>query len=255
MAYRPLWLHWRDFANALALLTRLPAPGADGAHNARSVWAWPLVGAVVGVLATCGALSALWIGASYTLAAGGAIAIGIIVTGALHEDGLADVADGIGGGATPKQRLDIMRDSRIGSFGVIALALTLGLKWDVLVDLFQTGMIWQALIIPAMISRAAMAITMANLPFARTTGLAHQIGHPDLGWAGFGAAISIFCAMIFIGTFAIIAALVAGIIAFGMGRLAHHKIGGQTGDVLGATQILTETGILITFSIWQGSAI
>ena len=118
------------FLTAVQLLTRVPTPGIAGFQPdwvARSARYYPLVGALVGAVAALVLLGAarLWTGALPALLA---VAGGVLLTGAFHEDGLADAADGLGGGATRERRLHIMKDSRIGSYGALALGVVLGLS-------------------------------------------------------------------------------------------------------------------------------
>ena len=142
-----------DFSEALALMTRLPAR-APGARRAAAAWAWPLAGALVAGLAGLAAALALWLGLSAAVAAGLALAVQIALTGALHEDGLADCADGFWGGMERARRLEIMHDSRIGTYGVLALVLGLGLRWALLAGLFAAGHVIAPLLAAAALSRA-----------------------------------------------------------------------------------------------------
>ncbi|MEM6390903.1 MAG: adenosylcobinamide-GDP ribazoletransferase, partial [Pseudomonadota bacterium] len=117
---------WRDdLALAAMLLTRLPVPinVSDPGRSAASCWAWPLIGAALGAATMGLAALAMAAGLSAGFAAALAMAGFALMTGALHEDGLADTADGLWGGRTPERRLEIMRDSRIGAYGVVALIL------------------------------------------------------------------------------------------------------------------------------------
>jgi adenosylcobinamide-GDP ribazoletransferase len=134
-------------------------------------WSW----AVWRALAT----AALWLGLPPGIAAGLALGAGILMTGALHEDGLADCADGFWGGHTAERRLEIMKDSRIGAYGVLALILVIGLKWLALAALIEHGALWAAVLVPACSAGAAMAWVMASLPFAREDGLARHVGRPS----------------------------------------------------------------------------
>jgi len=120
-----------DIPAAIGLLSRLPVPvDTDLAtrRGARAAWAYPLAGLVVGALAGLVAQVALWLGLPPSIAALLALAAMIAITGALHEDGLADSADGLWGGWDRARRLEIMKDSRIGTYGVLALGLTLLLR-------------------------------------------------------------------------------------------------------------------------------
>ena len=237
---------------ALALLTRLPLPGARVATAARrgaaAGWAYPLAGAVTGAGAglMLAAASALGLGAGP--AAGLALAGAILITGALHEDGLADAADGLWGGWTPERRLEIMKDSRIGSYGVLALVLSLLLRWSCLAPLAADSPLLAALALVAVgaASRAALLLPFALLPPARPGGLAARTGRPRPATVAAGwilAAVLALAALGPAGLAVLAAAALAGIAATAIARM---KIGGQTGDILGATQQLAEiAGLLV----------
>ncbi len=227
-----------DIAVAFSLLTRLPLPvehARAGARGAGAAWAYPLVGAALGLMAGgLGWALRTW-GVSTGMAAAFVLAAQVVMTGAMHEDGLADMADGMGGFSAEK-RLEIMKDSRIGAFGTVALVLALlarhaGVSGMAAADLPLT------LAALGAGSRALMVAVMAWLPNARTSGLSAQAGRPDpwpalglgllacllaFGWVGFG----VFAGM----------ALAAALIA----RIALARFGGQTGDILGAGQQCAE---------------
>lgn len=233
-----------DIAAAAALLTRLPTPPAsrDGAQTA---WAWPVVGAIVGTLALCVALLADAFGLPPFVAAGLALAVLVLATGALHEDGLADSADGLWGGGDPERRLEIMKDSRIGSYGVIALILSIGLRWFALAGLIAAEHA-AALIPAAMASRAAMAGVMAYLPPAREEGMSFLTGRPGKRTVLLGAAIALVTGFALLHLSAVLLAAVAVcLVAFGIAELVRRKLDGQTGDILGATQQTTEIVVLL----------
>lgn len=221
---------------ALMLLTRLPAGriAGDAPAMAASAWAWPLAGALVGAIAALTLSLALWLGLPPLPAAVLALVAGTLASGAMHEDGLADLADGFGGGATRERKLEIMRDSRIGSYGVVALILSLVLRVGAIAALAPQGAGW-ALIAVAAASRAAMPALIAALPPARSDGLgkaATAATVPAIPAAGIGILF-----LLPLGPGAVLA--VAGAVtlaAIAMAVLAHRQIGGQTGDVLGATQ-------------------
>jgi adenosylcobinamide-GDP ribazoletransferase len=236
---RQLWL-------AAVLLTRLPLPHlpADAfAHAPRAVWAYPLVGLGVGAVGALGGQLALMVGLPMLAAAALALGVMMLLTGAMHEDGLADVFDGFWGGFTPARRLEIMRDSQIGTYGVLALMIVLLLKTSAVMVLLSTG--WPAIIAAAALSRGVMPALMQSLPHARHDGLSHSVGQPPVGRAalafGIGAGVALLC----LGSLALLAVGVTIVVALGSARLAKRKIGGQTGDVLGALQQLTETAILL----------
>lgn len=233
----------RDLIRAAQLLTRLPVPGGDGTRGAEAAWAWPLIGALVAGAQIAVGVSAMAIGLPAMVAAGFAIAVGMLITGGLHEDGLADCADGFWGGMTRARRLEILKDSRIGAYGVLALIVTMGLRWALFANLLATAPL--ALLAGAMISRAAMAAVMARLPFAREGGLAAHVGRPPMMAVGVGLAIAAIGVVGALGLGAgVVTALVAAGATLAVALVARAKIGGQTGDVLGAAQVGTEISAL-----------
>ncbi|MEC7763623.1 MAG: adenosylcobinamide-GDP ribazoletransferase [Pseudomonadota bacterium] len=232
-----------DIPAALALLTRLPIP-ADHARGARAAWAWPLAGAAVGALAALVGGVALWLGLPAPLTAALILTTQIVVTGALHEDGLADVADGFWGGFDTARRLEIMKDSRIGSYGVIALVLSLLARWAALTALIPFGGLFWALVAIGLVSRAPMAVLMAAMPNARGTGLSQTVGRPSQATATLGVILAVLGLFLCLGTDALAPILWSAFATLAAAAIAKAKIGGQTGDVLGATQQLCEIAAL-----------
>jgi len=204
-----------DLGRALGLLTRLPVPVTEAARGARAAWAWPLAGAVLGGLAAFAGGAALALGLPAPVAALLALGALVMLSGGLHEDGLADAADGLWGGWTREQRLAIMCDSRIGSYGVIALVLGLGLRAVALTLVFAEGAAAAAaaLVIAAMVSRAAMAGVMAALPPARADGLARGQGRPPRATVALGAALAVVTAIGLGGAEGLLAAAAAALAA------------------------------------------
>ncbi len=237
-----------DIATALALLTRLPVK-AQFERGAAAAWAYPLVGLVLAVCAALPTAFLLWLGLPAMLAALVWVACHVVLTGAMHEDGLADSADGLWGAWERARRLEIMKDSHIGSYGVIALGLSLAARWAAIsLILAQPGWLW-GLIAVDVISRATMPALMAALPHARAYGLSHAQGRPVQSTAAIAAAIAFLVALLCTGTTSFTLISVATITAFAAAHIAKSKIGGQTGDILGATQQLTEITLLFALSI------
>lgn len=231
----PLWLG--DLRGAFGLLTRLPLGGPG--RGAAGCWAWPVAGAVVGALGAVAGWGALALGLPAGWAAALALAVQAMATGGLHEDGLADTFDGLMGGRDPARRLEIMRDSRIGSFGALALMLVLLARWSALVVILPIAPM--ALIAAAAASRAVMPVLMAAMPSARPDGLSRMIGRPTVLQAG----LAVLVALVPLAIFGPLAALIAvPLLLLALGRWARARIGGQTGDILGAAQQLTEALIL-----------
>ncbi|MDF1856135.1 adenosylcobinamide-GDP ribazoletransferase [Pseudooceanicola sp.] len=241
--------HLTDIRSALALLSRLPL-NREATPAAGAVWAFPLAGALLGALMALSASLALGLGLPPTLAALVALVVAVLLTGALHEDGLSDVADGFGGGWTREKRLEIMRDSRIGSYGAVALGLSLIARWQALTLILDSGHHWAALIATAALSRATMPALMAALPHARDDGLSRAVGRPKAGMAGLAAGLAALIALAGLGAAGGLGACaVTVLITLAVGALARSRIGGQTGDVLGAAQQLAEIAVLFAISV------
>jgi adenosylcobinamide-GDP ribazoletransferase len=237
---RQLWL-------AAVLLTRLPLPHLPAAafsQGPRAVWAYPVIGAVVGVCGTLSGSIALALGLPVSITAVLTLAVMMILTGAMHEDGLADVFDGFWGGTTPERRLEIMRDSQIGTYGVLALVLVCALKISALAVLLESAP--AALIAAAALSRSTMPVVMHKLAHARADGLSHSVGRPAGGVTLINVGVGVLFAVLCLGPAGLFALLIAGVTCVICAMVAQRKIGGQTGDVLGATQQISETAILLS---------
>lgn len=228
-----------DLGGAFGLLTRLPLGGPG--RGAASCWAWPVAGAVVGALAGLAGWGALALGLPLGWAAALVLAVQAAATGGLHEDGLADTFDGLMGGRDPARRLEIMRDSRIGSFGALALMLVTLARWSALVVLLPTAP-W-AVVAAAAVSRAGMPVLMAALRPARDGGLSRAVGRPRAVQAGLAVGVALVLAAPMgwpvLGLLPVLAA-----VWLALGLWARARIGGQTGDILGAGQQLAEAAVL-----------
>jgi adenosylcobinamide-GDP ribazoletransferase len=237
----------RDCKVALAFLTRLPVGAAlpwGAADLAASAPMFPVVGALIGLAGAIAYALAVWLGLPPWPAAAVALGATIWLSGAMHEDGLADVADGFGGGSTPGDKLAIMRDPRIGSYGAVALVLALLARAGAVAALGEPSDVAAALVAAGAVSRAALPAAMAALPPARADGLAAGAGRPHPLRAAAALLIAALIAFLLLGGTAL-AALVAGAAgALAVILLARRQIGGHTGDVLGAIQQLTEIGAL-----------
>jgi adenosylcobinamide-GDP ribazoletransferase len=232
--------------------------GADGhamPDFRRAVRALPVAGALIG---GCGGLALVFaraIGIPVFPAAGCAIAAVIAVTGALHEDGLADVADGFGGGATREAKLEIMRDSRLGSYGATALILTLLLRVAAVAAIAEHGA-WlavTALAAAGAVSRTAGLLPLVILNPARADGAGSAALRPHrdaLSFAILSAGLLSLPPVIAGAHLNQIALADFGAFAVAilMARLAQRQIGGMTGDVLGAAQQIAEVVVLLFLS-------
>jgi adenosylcobinamide-GDP ribazoletransferase len=244
------WLAARvgEIGTSLAFSTRLPLPRVAPAevNLAQAVWALPLAGLVVGIIGAAVYALAYRLGLPPWPAAALALAATLLVTGALHEDGLADTADGFGGGAAREQKLAIMRDSRIGTYGVCALVLALLLRTSAVATIAAPGAVAAALIASHTAGRAAVPLLMFFVGPARADGLSYGAGQPAAAGAVAAAVIALVVLVVGLGfVHAIEAAVLLAIVIALMGWLSVRQIGGQTGDVLGALEQVGEIVILL----------
>lgn len=241
----------RDIALCLVFFTRLPLPVFDFRDRklADAIWAAPLAGLAVAVI---GAL-AYAIAALLDLAAGPAsaltLAVMVLATGALHEDGLSDVADGFGGGKDRTRKLEIMRDSRIGAYGAAALALSLLMRWSALAEVHGGWHILAALAAAHGASRGLAGAFMHMLPPARSDGLSAGAGNVSRQTAIAGAALGILALLPLGPTGLVAAAIVLGLIFIVFATLCRRQIGGQTGDTVGTLQQFGEIAVLLVASV------
>jgi adenosylcobinamide-GDP ribazoletransferase len=245
---------WRDdFVAAARFLTRLPlagsaaSPSADTARPlAAAMRAFPLVGILVGLVGWAVFSLADALGLPATIGALLAVAATVALTGALHEDGLADTADGFGGGIGQTRKLAIMRDSRSGAYGVLALVFSVALRAAALAVL-TSSRAGLALVAAHTVSRAAMPLVMRWLEPARDDGLGAGAGQPDDAAVLWCVAIAIVVALLSLGGGTGLAGLVIAAAAVAaLAALARRQIGGYTGDVLGAAQQIGEIAMLLT---------
>lgn len=240
----PFWV--LDMLVAGSLLSRLPLPQLHQdayERSARAVWAYSVTGAVLGLIAGGVGFALMGLGLPAGLAAGVALAVLMLSTGGMHEDGLADTADGFWGGFDPTRRLAIMKDSHLGTYGLLALIMVTGLRWIGYTFLLPLGVL--PVVAVAVLSRGVMPCLMVALPHARDTGLSHSVGRPGEVSVITGLGLALVLSGVSLGGIAILCLLVALLTAAAMGLLARAKIGGQTGDVLGAVQQLSEVAVLM----------
>jgi adenosylcobinamide-GDP ribazoletransferase len=259
-----------EFSASIHFLTRLPlrrhdaaapsgtadAPGtagavgtavaSAGANLAQAAWAFPFAGFVVGLIGAIVYLVADRLVLFSWPAAALAVAATILVTGALHEDGLADTADGFGGGDTRERKLAIMRDARIGTYGVCALIIALVIRIAALAGLTEPALVATALIAAHVGARAVVPFAMYLLPAARTDGLAFTAGVPSGASVAIAAALGFLALLLCLGlAHALIALVVLAVAVALFAWLTMRQIGGQTGDVLGAVEQVSEIVILL----------
>ena len=253
---------WADLKVALALLTRLPmAPrgDAEAPDIARAGRVMPLAGALIGLVGAAAFWLSNGLGLPPLVSGLVAVAATILFTGAFHEDGLADTADGLGATADRARRLEIMRDSRTGTYGALALILSVGLRAAALAAIAGSGAasgavaggagsgaVAAALISAHALARALPPAVMAWAPLARSDGLAAGAGRPEPAQAWFALGLGALTALLLLdfGT-AVAAMAAAGLAAGALVLLARARLGGYTGDVLGAIEQVGEVAVLL----------
>lgn len=241
------------YLSAQQFLTRLPSPaliGWDDARLARSAKWFPVVGLMLG----CVVGATWWATAQVvpaTIAAGIALGLLLLLTGGLHEDGLADCCDGLGGGSTRERALEIMRDSRIGTYGGLGLIVSVGLRWSAL-SAFTPWQGFAALVIALAAGRAAMTMMLWSGVYARKEGAAASVAGGVTGReAVIAMAIAIFLGVAFGDMLGGVAVLVAFVLAqLWLMRLTAW-LGGYTGDGLGAAEQIGQITVLIILAgVW-----
>ena len=238
-----------ELRTGLAFLTRLklrpPAPIA-GAEVAQASWTFPVIGAGIGLFGAIVYWLAYRLGLDPLLGGTLAVAATLLVTGALHEDGLADTADGFGGGQTPARKLEIMRDSGIGAYGAAALIFSVLLRACAIASIDEPGLVALALIAAHAGARATLPIFMRRVPRARGDGLSAEAGAPPQQSAAIAVAIGVALLWLCLGFGGALITLILLVAALALaGWLATNQIGGQTGDELGAVEQVSEVLILL----------
>ena len=255
--------YWRDLRYAVAFLTILPvAPSrpaaeiegeqASGDCLRRSTVFFPLVGAGIGLVAGLMLIGAFELGLQPLSCALIGLASAALLTGALHEDGLADFFDGLGVSGSAEKRLAVMRDSRIGTFGTLAVVFGIGIRASILSGLSSADLAMAALIAGGAASRSMMPIAMRWQRPARTQGLSANAGAPSWPQVIAACAIAFIIALVTVGLWGSLA--IGGAVAFAVlliAMIAQKAFGGQTGDVLGAMQVAAETVALATVAMLE----
>ena len=242
---------------AIGFLTIVPLPRvSEGSLAWSRIW-FPVVGlGIGGVLAGFDYVlrEGFWTltdtGFPSLLLAALLIAFLVIITRGLHLDGLMDTCDGLFGGANPERRLEIMRDSRVGSFAVAGVLCLYLISFAAIVSLWPPGRFWALLIIPCL-SRWAMVVTMSAFPYARSEGgLGSVLLHGGTRVQTLIATlVAMAAAVVFAGPTGVVLLIVAGAVALGMGRFATSRLGGVTGDVYGAVNELATMAMLVAASL------
>lgn len=241
-----------DLAAAVLLLTRFPVRwerfSSEAPDHGRSVWAAPVVGLLIGGVGAVVLLLVHAGGVPLLPAVLAALSAQALATGAFHEDGLADVFDGFGGGRTREAKLEIMKDSRIGTFGTLALLLSVGLRASALATLSPESAAL-AFLAAGAASRSAIAGVLRVLPSARPGGLGAVLREPTAGELGAAVVLGSIPGVASFGWGTFLTAFGVGALAVGvLAVIARRQVGGYTGDVLGAAQQIGEMSFLLALS-------
>lgn len=238
-----------NLRNSVVFLTRIPVGLGEGGVNLAGAVPWfPVVGAMVGAVVGAVAAGLLHV-APPLVAATVAIAVGVLITGAFHHDGLGDVADAFPGGVTRDRRLEILKDSRLGTYGVMALTLVVVMQVSALASL-SPRQAFVAAIAAHTIGRSMAVVLMGTMRTATDSGLgvAYLEGLTKPAVA-VGVAVGPILTFLLIGPWSGVLVAAALLAPAAMGWWANNKIGGLVGDVLGATEQLAETTVLVAASI------
>ncbi len=257
--------YWSDLRYAVAFLTVLPVapscPPTDteieaaqgvGDRLQRATVFFPLVGAGIGLVAGLMLLGAFELGLQPLTCALIGLASAALLTGALHEDGLADFFDGLGASGSTEKRLAVMRDSRIGTFGTLAVVFGVGIRASILSGLSSADLAMAALIAGGAASRSMLPIAMRWQRPARTQGLSANAGAPSWPQVIAACVVAFTIALVTVGLWGSLAIGVAAAFAVLLiAMIAQKAFGGQTGDVLGAMQVAAETAALATVAMLE----
>lgn len=242
---------WQQILTCVMFYTRLPvSPFLKGKHDFESCqWAAPVAGLVVGLSGGLAFALGTYAGLAVSVAAAICLSATIAISGALHEDGVADTADGFGGGKSIEQKLQIMRDSRIGAYGSLALILSVLVRWSAITALAEPIAVLAALASAHTASRALIPAFMTQVPNVRSDGLSASVGATSTAQAiaaiVIGAVVLLFSGL----TFVLTSVVLLSIWFISLKTLCIRQIGGRTGDTIGAFQQGNEVLILIAATV------
>lgn len=238
----------RSLITAIRTLTLLPVPGRDADNFADSIPYFPAVGGLIGII-VAGILAAM-AATGWFLGAGAIAAVAaVFLTRGLHIDGLADVADALGARGNIERRLAIMKDPHTGAFGVIAIVADILLKTVALTRIAPSGQ-WALAVVPFIASRCAQALVAVTLPYARREGGTAQAFVQQSRGIHLALALVVAAACAAPAGLPGLILLAVGFVSASLVRLwIKHTFGGVTGDLIGATNEVVETGLLVFLAL------
>lgn len=233
---------------ALQFLTRLPIRLRSQPNMATMVVWFPVAGLVIGAIVG-GIGAGLWELSPPLVAGAVAVTAGLLLTGAFHEDGLGDIADAFGGGYTVERRIEIMKDSRHGTYGVAAMCASIVIRMVAVGSLPGPAAIFASCVAAHVTARSIVVGLMAAAPLADHSGLGADYGRSTtLARAAVALLVGTGITALAIGWWAAPVLLAAVLAAVAVGALARHKIGGISGDVLGACEQVAECACLVVLT-------
>jgi adenosylcobinamide-GDP ribazoletransferase len=237
----------RDFLAAVQFLTRIPVRNVETDLGAALVW-MPLTGALLGGALALADLGMRWWGVPSLLESALLVVLLLGLTGGLHADGLMDTCDAVLGHATPQRRLDIMRDPRVGAFGVLGIVSVLLLKVSAL-DALQTPSRFGLLVVAPTVGRWSIVLLATVFPYGRSAGLGAPLKAAATPRRLLVASVVPILACVLSGTPAMLAGGLAALAALVLGRWLRELLPGLTGDCYGAVCEITES------VVWLGGAV
>ena len=237
-----------EFCSAAMMLTRLPLPPISRPLPPlnEAMWAFPLIGLIVGAGAASIGSLALYLNLPPFIACLLTLAAAALLTGALHEDGLADMADGFGAGCTADRISAIMKDSQIGSYGALSLVLIVILRASLLTELTYSALGFGiCFILASMFGRGMAVILCRAYPISPLASLGRLAALPPQPVLFISIVFWLIPLWLIAGPAGLIAACLGGILLLWTGRIATTKLGGITGDIIGSAILLSETAFLI----------
>ena len=240
---------WRDFVRAATFLTHIPFQ-IDETEAARplatAALGFPLVGLMVGVIGAIAFVIANAVGLPQLASALIAVAAIALVTGGLHEEGLANTVDGFSSGKGRDDSLRIMREAALGKFGMLALIFAVGLKIAA-IEALGPAMAAASLIASEVAGRTVIPAILMLIPPARTEGLSFEAGRPRKESVALSLLLGGALMLLMLGIGAgLVAIIITAVLCALMARIATTRLGGHTGDVLGAIEQITVTAVLLT---------
>lgn len=245
----------KNIVRAISLITRIPIKSDFVSHTNPKTdisWAYPIVGIILAIPISILGYILLTLGFDSGVISGVLIITLVFLTGAMHEDGLADTADGFWGGWTKDARLEIMKDSRIGTYGVLALVFSILLRWYCLKLIIDQNLLFVAVTVSIILSRSLMSCYMWVTPNAKEKGLSFNTGRPNDISAIVAFTLGAAVTLLMVGFTGIFLLVLGSLLVWLSKIISLHKIDGQTGDTIGAVQQICELVILLSIYFLVG---